>query len=529
MLGGRIAGNGFELIFGNGANIAQRFELRTTRYCLGCVGDFVLLLLLLPYSHAWFLLLASLGSWMESSQAVKGANITDIVQKFARVCRLRSIGVFSEENQRPSSENSSDVTAISKETDDNENESQKVYPQPSDEKNPKSEALETLISKLFANISALKAAYVELQAAHMPYDPEKIQKADMAVIGELKNLSELKHSYREKEKPPTCSDEDSHLLAEIQEQQSMLKTYEVMVKKFQAQIQSRDLELEKLREELREATEKKGKLEKTLRQKSFKDAVGYVSNESLTLTPQFFISTVQAAAKAAHDFTKLIINMMKTAEWDLDAAANSIEPGILYAKRAHKKYAFESYVCQRMFSGFENENFYVTDSLPAILDPEKQRHDFMAQFQDMQSRDPFDVLAIGPDCLFGKFCHSKYLHIVHPKMEESFFGNLDQRNHVLNGGHPRTPFYQAFLKLAKPVWLVHRLAFCFDPKVNIFQVRKGTDFSEVYMESIVKNVELADNSVGLRPKVGFTVVPGFRVGKTIIQCHVYLTGMKSIE
>jgi hypothetical protein len=39
----------------------------------------------------------------------------------------------------------------------------------------------------------------------------------MAVIADLKNLSKLKHSYREKEKHPKYSDEDSHLLAQIQE------------------------------------------------------------------------------------------------------------------------------------------------------------------------------------------------------------------------------------------------------------------------------------------------------------------------
>uniref|UniRef100_A0A0D6R6Z7 Uncharacterized protein n=1 Tax=Araucaria cunninghamii TaxID=56994 RepID=A0A0D6R6Z7_ARACU len=497
---------------------------------------------------------------MEYSEGgVKSSNITEIVHKFARVCRLRSIGVFSEENNHnhrltglepptSASEAESEATV----TDDcNEIKAQKIHPQPSEDEKPqkpkktfkpqqpqaeeRTEALETLISKLFANISALKAAYVQLQAAHTPYDPDKIQSADRAVIDELKNLSELKHSYREKEKPLQQNyAQDSHLLAEIQEQQSMLKTYEVMVKKFQAQIQSRDAELERFREDLREANEKRERLEKKLRQKSLTDDSGGGHQnlgclDSSFLTPQFFISVVQAAAKAAHDFAKLMINMMKAAEWDLDAAANSIEPGVRYAKRAHKKYAFESYVCQRIFGGFENESFYVTDSIPAVVDPERQRLELMAQFQDIQSRDPFDLLAVSPDCLFGKFCHTKYLHIVHPKMEESFFGNPDQRNHVLNGGHPRTPFYQSFLKLAKAVWLVHRLAFSFDPRVNIFQVRKGTDFSEVYMESIVKNVELADDVVGLRPKVGFTVMPGFRIGKTVIQCQVYLTGMKSID
>lgn len=485
---------------------------------------------------------------MESSQgAVKSSNITEIVHKFARVCRLRSIGVFSEENHFPGIEPPTYEHSSSEATETDDYDGQKVYPQPPEEKEKekekekenekentqKTEALETLISKLFANISALKAAYVQLQAAHTPYDPEKIQNADRLVISELKNISELKHCYREKEKPFQDSGQDAHLLAEIQEQQSMLKTYEVMVKKFQAQIQTRDSELEKLRLELKEAIEKKDNLENKLRKKSFRDFFESsdedIYDPSSLLTPQYFISMVQAAAKAAHDFTKVMINMMKSAEWDLDAAANSIEPGVRYAKRAHKKYAFESYVCQRIFGGFENENFYVSDSIPAILDPEKQRQEFMVQFKDIKSSDPSDLLAISPDCVFGKFCRTKYLQIVHPKMEESFFMNLDQRNHVVNGGHPRTAFYQSFLKLAKSVWLVHRLAFCFEPRVNIFQVRKDTDFSEVYMDSIVKNVESGDGAVGLRPKVGFTVMPGFRIGKTIVQCQVYLTGMKSID
>ncbi|KAI9116366.1 hypothetical protein K1719_012533 [Acacia pycnantha] len=51
--------------------------------------------------------------------------------------------------------------------------------------------------------------------------------------------------------------------------------------------------------------------------------------------------------------------MMKAAGWDLDAAAHSIESNVIYTKRAHKKYAFESYICQRMFSGFEQESFGV--------------------------------------------------------------------------------------------------------------------------------------------------------------------------
>ncbi|OAP01111.1 hypothetical protein AXX17_AT4G41250 [Arabidopsis thaliana] len=82
--------------------------------------------------------------------------------------------------------------------------------------NQNPEAMEALISNLFGNISSLKSAYIELQT-------------DKVVISELKNLSEMKHFYRENNPKPVCvSPQDSRLAAEIQEQQSLLKTYEVM-------------------------------------------------------------------------------------------------------------------------------------------------------------------------------------------------------------------------------------------------------------------------------------------------------------
>ena len=233
--------------------------------------------------------------------------------------------------------------------------------------------------------------------------------------------------------------------------------------------------------------------------------------------------TIQIAGQYFHSLRVYFLS----AEWDLDSAANSIHPDIRYAKRTHKKFAFESYVCNGMFGGFENEDFYINGGLSSIIDPEKHRLECFTEYQDLKSQDPFAFLASAPpDCVFGKFCHKKYLQVVHPKMEESFFGKLDQRDHVVKGIHPKTAFYEAFLKLAKAIWLVHRLAFSFDPVVSIFQVRRGTDFSVVYMESVVHGVLSGYDALDGRPKVGFTVMPGFRVSKAVIQCQVYLTGMK---
>lgn len=410
-----------------------------------------------------------------------------------------------------------------------ESNSQKVHPQPMEEAmNQNPEALEALVSKIFSNISSLKSAYIELQAAHTPYDPDKIQAADKLVISELKNLSELKHFYRENNPKPACiSPQDSRLAAEIQEQQSLLKTYEVMVKKFQSEIQNKDSEIHQLQQHIEDANQKRVKLEKNLKLRglSTKESEGSGDENRffpVDLTPDLFTQAVEAAYKAIHDFSKPLINMMKAAGWDLDSAANSIEPNVVYAKRAHKKYAFESHICQRMFTGFQQEDFSVK-SENLIVNKESFFHQFLA----LREIDPLDVLGQNPDSNFGKFCRSKYLAVLHPKMEASFFGNLDQRNFVMGGGHPRTPFYQAFLKLAKLIWLLHRLAYSFEPNVKVFQVNKGSEFSEVYMESVIKNLIIDEDDQ--KPTVGLMVMPGFWIGGSVIQSRVYLSGVKVAE
>ncbi|KAK6140997.1 hypothetical protein DH2020_025264 [Rehmannia glutinosa] len=415
-----------------------------------------------------------------------------------------------------------------KDTQLRESSNQKVHPQPMEEANQNPDAMEALVSRIFTNISSLKSAYIQLQAAHTPYDPDKIQAADKLVISELKNLSELKHFYREHNPKPVCvSPQDSRLAAEIQEQQSLLKTYEVMVKKFQSEIQNKDSEILQLEQQIQEANQKKVKLEKNLKLRglSAKELEGSGSENglfSLDLTPDLFKSAVEAAYRAIHDFSKPLINMMKAAGWDLDAAANSIEPNVIYAKRAHKKYAFESHICQRMFIGFQDENFSMKPENPLVT-----KESLFQQYLAMREIDPLDAVGQSPDSLFGKFCQSKYLLVVHQKMEASFFGNLDQRNYIMGGGHPRTAFYQAFLKLAKSIWLLHRLAHSFEPSVRIFQVKRDSEFSEVYMESVVKNFIIEDSDQ--KPKVGLMVMPGFWIGGSVIQGQVYLTGVKVTE
>ena len=201
-----------------------------------------------------------------------------------------------------------------------------------------------------------------------------------------------------------------------------------MVKKFQSEIQNKDTEILQLEQQIQEASQKREKLEKNLKLRglSAKESERSESENGIfpvDLTPHLFTSVVEAAYKAIHDFSKPLINMMKAAGWDLDAAANSIEPDIDYAKRSHKKYAFESHICQRMFIGFQQENFSIKHVNLTVT-----KESFFRQYIALREMDPLDAVGQDPDSDFGKFCRSKYLVVVHPKMEASFFGNLDQRN-----------------------------------------------------------------------------------------------------
>ena len=78
------------------------------------------------------------------------------------------------------------------------------------------------------------------------------------------------------------------------------------------------------------------------------------------------------------------------------------------------------------------------------------------------------------------------------------------------------PLLQAFFIAAKCIWLVHLLAFSFNPPLAIFRVNKASNFDPVYMEDI-----LTDRHKRQVPsKVRIMVMPGFYVHDDILRCKV---------
>ncbi|GAB2298574.1 hypothetical protein Dimus_032641 [Dionaea muscipula] len=443
-------------------------------------------------------------------------------------------------------------------------------------------AKETLVAELFASVSSIKAAYAELQTAQSPYCSEAVESADEAVVNELKVLSELKQRYSSSNSagsgrstldlPPPHH--VTQLLAEIQEQQSNIKTYEITLKQMEIKIQHKDSVICSLKKEL-EATRRVSKsLKERLSSSTDPDGLGrlllglggvQIDQISVSdLNHSHFIRVLRSSVRSIQIFVRLLMREMEAKGWDTDlAAANAVAPAphdhvvVKYLTRArHKAFAFESFVSRVMFDGFNNMHHTSClelgggDQLTSLENGNKleRQHEqaqaaaviFFREFQELLQLSATsstcttgELLSRKPRSRFARFCREKYLKLIHPKMECSLFGNLNQRKLVVTsisssspcsgssrgggGAFPTSRFFGAFAEMSKLIFMLHCLARCYDTPAVAFQVKKGSRYSAVYMENVA-----AAGIVGGDSQVAFMVVPGFKIGQTIIQSLVYV-------
>ncbi|XP_022752670.1 protein GRAVITROPIC IN THE LIGHT 1-like [Durio zibethinus] len=382
----------------------------------------------------------------------------------------------------------------------------------------------TLIEEVFEAVAEMKKAYVRLQEAHCPWDPERMRGADMAVVGELRRLGVLRERFK-RGRRGGCGGGVVAMLRVV------VAPYEAAVEELKRELKVKEVEIENLKEKLNTVTclSNGGKKRGLSKWK-----VGCSQVLAVAPDPELFEATMSQMKEASKSFTSLLLSLMREARWDVAAAVRSIEAATAtpdtatqtttitpsVAANHHAKYALESYVTRKFFQGFDHETFYMDGSLSSLLNPDQYRRECFTQYRDMKAMEPVELLGILPTCHFGKFCFKKYLAIVHPKMEESLFGDLEQRSQVMAGNHPRSQFYREFLRLAKAIWLLHLLAFSLDPSPSQFEASRGAEFHPHYMESVVKF------SGGLVPAgqiVGFPVSPGFNLGNgSVVKARVYL-------
>ncbi|KAM7524905.1 hypothetical protein LguiA_014807 [Lonicera macranthoides] len=371
-----------------------------------------------------------------------------------------------------------------------------------------STATEVFVAKLFATISVLKAAYAELQTAQFPYNADLIESADKSVISELTALSELKEKFKKNE-IDSLPHHVTLLLSEIQEQQSLMKMYEITISKMESEIEAKKSEYSSVRRELNRLVSKNKSIEKKLKSSTNFNVLDGVR----LLDPDMnaFIKMLNYTIRSVRNFVKLLMREMEYANWNIKVAAKSIEPDAIFNAANDICFVFESFVCSEMFDRFDTPNFGL-----------QIEQTFSAnEFNKLKSANSIEFLKNNRCSIFAEFVRSKYLCLVPEKMEASFSGNLNRRKMISAGEYPETVFFHAFVEMARRVWILHCLGFCFVDGVRIFQVRKKCRFSEVHMEDVTGGRSIAAAGVG--SLVAFTVVPGFKMGRTVIQSQVYLS------
>ncbi|OEL22589.1 hypothetical protein BAE44_0016393 [Dichanthelium oligosanthes] len=384
------------------------------------------------------------------------------------------------------------------------------------------------VEAALATASSFQAAYLQLQAAHAPFLPEAAAAADAAAVSHLRRLSELKRiawggPAADPPGPDGDGDLTAHLEAQVRENQALLRSFDAVVNRLQAALDTKDAAAAALRldlEALDDANSRlAARLDRALAPPPGGDAVGTM------LSAGVFDSVLRDALRVAHRFARALAEVLRCAGWDLAAAAAAAYPGVSYSKAGHCRYALLSRVCLSMFDGFDSYEFGATADTTELegIELAIRRNESLQQFIEHSDADPMELMNSSPDCEFAQFCDRKYKQLIHPGIESSLFGNSECG--TLPVMSVAGPLYELFVAMASSIWTLHRLAWAYDPAVGIFQVSRGTDFSMVYMENIVRSKGFSGSKElekPVRPKVGFTVVPGFRLGGTVIQCRVYL-------
>ncbi|KAI3679936.1 hypothetical protein L2E82_50916 [Cichorium intybus] len=481
--------------------------------------------------------------------ASKVSNFSDLIHRVTASCLLHPLcsgsNYTDDISEHPTGEDGSEDEGIYKTEEGNEEDEEEGYSEPAAPmveeqggyRTKKEIEMVLLMGDVFEAVSSMKRAYVSLQEAHCPWDADKMRLSDVAVVAELRKLGVFRERFQ---RSFGMNVDRTNRTVTGPTLRAVVAPYEAAMEKLKMEVKSKEAEVDNLREKLKAATTINGsagsggrksrshshqsKRRVSCSSQFESPTAGTISPASIAV-PELFETCMNSVKEGSKSFASLLLSLMKAAHWDITATVKSIT-GINTAVKEsivgpnHAKYSLESYVNRRIFQGFDHETFYIDGSLSSLLNSNQFRSECFTQYSDMKSLDPRELLGILPTCQFGKFCSKKYLSVVHPKMEESLFGDLEQRRQLLAGNHPRSRFYGEFLALAKAVWLLHLVAFSMDPLPSHFEGSRGAEFHPEYMESAVR---FPGGRVSGGLIVGFPVSPGFKLGNGhVVKARVYL-------
>lgn len=110
-----------------------------------------------------------------------------------------------------------------------------------------------LMGEVFEAVLSMKRAYVSMQEAHCPWDPDKVREADVAVVAELRRLVVLRERFRRCGGVGRGRGRGRRVVGEATLRE-VVAPYEAAVEEMKREVKKKEREVENLREKLKTAT-----------------------------------------------------------------------------------------------------------------------------------------------------------------------------------------------------------------------------------------------------------------------------------
>ncbi|KAK4380680.1 hypothetical protein RND71_002542 [Anisodus tanguticus] len=220
-----------------------------------------------------------------------------------------------------------------------------------------------------------------------------------------------------------------------------------------------------------------------------------------------FLQIVSESRLSVKQFCKTLIEQIEETNNLLTDNLNLLlQPYKLSLDSKYSKavlYHIESIINQSLFQDFENCVFQKNGS-PKHLDPQQERHTQFSSFVALRNLSWNEVLRKGTKYYsedFSKFCDQKMSCIIA----------------TLNWTRPwPEQLLQVFFVAAKCIWLLHLLAFSFNPPLVILRVEENVTLDVHYMEDVFADRQRSQGS----SRVKVMVMPGFYVHDRVLRCKV---------
>jgi hypothetical protein len=221
-----------------------------------------------------------------------------------------------------------------------------------------------------------------------------------------------------------------------------------------------------------------------------------------------FLQIVSEARLSIKHLCKVLHQQVEDVDNGLSDKLNLLlQPYQITLNDKHPKavlYHLEALMNKAMYQDFENCTFQKNGS-PRCFDPKQDRQENFASFVALRNLSWNEVLKKGTKYYckdFSRFCDQKMSCIVS----------------TLNWSWPwAEQLLQCFFVASKCIWLLHLLAFSFNPPLTILRVKENRAFDQLYMEDILLDKQQSQSNPS---QVKIMVVPGFYVQDRVLRCRV---------